>query len=53
MKHIYKAKGPYKSGSKIDCECINSEKPIPKGWFATLEEALKPAKKAKADDNEG
>lgn len=54
MKHIYKPKGPYKSGGKtFDCECINSDKPTPKGWFATLEEALKPVKKVKADDNEG
>ena len=52
MKHIYKPKGPYKNGNKtFDCECVNSNKPVPQGWFETLEEALKPVKKVKADDN--
>lgn len=52
MKHIYKAKGPFKKGSKTyDVKTVHTDSEPPKGWFETLEEALKPVKKVKADDN--
>ena len=52
MKHIYKAKGPFKKESKTyDVKTVHTDSEIPKGWFETLEEALKPAKKVKTDDN--
>lgn len=55
--HLFKksTKGEYtsKCGKKYDCKCTDNLSLLDDGWKKTLEEALKPVKKVKADDNEG
>lgn len=53
--HLFKksTKGEYtsKCGKKYDCKCTDNLSLLDEGWKKTLEEALKPVKKVKADDN--
>ena len=55
--HLFKknTKGEYtsKCGKKYDCVCVDSLSLLSDGWHRTLEEALKPVKRAKKNDNEG
>ena len=55
--HLFKKsqKGEFTSacGKRYDCKCSESKALLSDGWKLSLEEALRPVKKVKADDSEG